>query len=133
VRLTVSRYIGGSRKRLAKALGRKPDNVVDWQAHHIIPYLEFDKTVAGQQCKRILEKAGIGINDKVNGVWMEKVYHTRALHSREYIDELSRRLANAEKKALAIDPNDVAALRKRIEGVLAGVGSALSRDPYVFP
>jgi hypothetical protein len=84
---------------LTKTVGPRP---VGHEAHHII----MKKAEGAEEAREILDKAGIGINDAENGIWLPKDSSvanplTTDIHSKMHtdiaIEEITSRLREGAK------------------------------------
>ena len=92
---------GESRTLLSKnMIAAGLEKAEGFEAHHIVAFADTQASAA----RAILEKAGIGINDAINGVFLkgpkvanevEGIAH-RAIHTRAYYEEITNRLRNSQ-------------------------------------
>ena len=130
---TVSRYHGGSRSALARALKRDPAirkkiiDMVDPEAHHIIPYRDFPDMIEAQQLRNLLERAGISINDASNGVYLERSFHklTFGNKGRDYVRKLHKEFDSEHIFAIA-KTGDTSLLKTKIINKLDDIAKRLN-------
>ncbi len=86
---------------MEKAGIKRPDKTA---AHHIVP-VALKKFSSAERAREVLRKFGISVENAANGVYLpskfedevKAAYHG-TLHTKQYFDEISRRLNKAVSK-----------------------------------
>jgi hypothetical protein len=95
---------------LAKKLGAAPTNITSPEAHHIVTST-LKKWPAAQKARAILNKVGIDINAKANGVWLpHNLHHGHGLHSKAGVQKVYDILLKAYNKGAGQSRTDQRAL-----------------------